>query len=202
MAKQLEEDAGGVCLFLQGASGDLSTNPTNAAGPAAFGKELAARVMAISKATVCTLLQPQSLQVREHAFTFGKRIDLGNPLVRTAFSLAFFKELVDFYERDYRDGIRPRLTTALLDGRLGFVGVSGEFFCSHALHLKKRVRLEHLLFLGYCNDYQQYFPTIEAIAEGGYGTEAQVSPVEIGAGERMMDQALMDLFEMRGKMRR
>ena len=108
-------------------------------------------------------------------------------------------EAIDFYEREYREGIRPHLTTALLDGRIGFVGVSGEFFCGHALSLKKRARLEHLLFLGYCNDYQQYFPTIEAAAEGGYGADSQVAPVEIGAGERMMDRALIDLYELRGK---
>jgi len=116
--------------------------------------------------------------------------------------MAFFKELIDFYEREYREGIKPTLTTTLVDERIGLVGVSGEFFCSHALHLKKRARLQHLLFLGYCNDYHQYFPTIEAIGEGGYGADAQVSPVEIGAGERIMDQALIDLLEMRGKIRK
>jgi hypothetical protein len=89
----------------------------------------------------------------------------------------------------------------LLDGRIGIVGVSGEFFCDHALHLKRRARLEHLLFLGYCNDYQQYFPTIQAVAEGGYGADATVSPVELGAGERVMDQALIDLLEMQGKIK-
>ena len=29
-----------------------------------------------------------------------------------------------------------------------------------------------------------------------------MSPVEIGAGERMMDQALIDLFQLRGKLRK
>ena len=51
--------------------------------------------------------------------------------------------------------------------------------------------------MGYCNDYQQYFPTIEVAAEGGYGTDF-VSPVEVGAGERIMDRALLRLFQMRG----
>src|SRR5262249_57212680 len=117
------------------------------------------------------------------------------------YNMAFFKELIDFYEREYREGIRPHLTTAILDGRIGFVGVSGEFFCSHSLSLKKRARLDHLLFLGYCNDYQQYFPTIEAAAEGGYGADPQVSPVEAGAGERMIDRALIHLYQMRGKVK-
>ena len=75
-----------------------------------------------------------------------------------------------------------------------------EFFSSHALNLKRRARLEHLFFLGYCNDYQQYFPTIEAAAEGGYGADPQVSPVEVGAGEKMMDRALIRLYRMRGRL--
>ena len=65
--------------------------------------------------------------------------------------------------------------------------------------LKRRARLEHLFFLGYCNDYQQYFPTIEAVAEKGYGTDPAVSPAEIGAGERIMDRALIHLYQMRGQ---
>ena len=114
--------------------------------------------------------------------------------------MAFFPGIIDFYEREYREGVRPHMTTALLDGRIGFVGVSGEMFTSHALQLKRRARLEHLLVFGYCNDYQQYFPTIEAAAEGGYGADPTVSPVEVGAGERVIDRALIRLYRMRGRL--
>ena len=79
---------------------------------------------------------------------------------------------------------------------------SGEFFCGHALALKRRARLGHLLFLGYCNDYHQYFPTIEAAAEGGYGTERYVGTAEVGAGERVMDRALVRLYQLRGALTR
>jgi neutral ceramidase len=202
LARIVEKKAGGVCLFLQGAAGDLSANPSKPGGPDAFGEELADKVLDLAKTITFDLRQPKSLQKREHDFTFEKRIDLTNPLIRAAVSLAFFKDIVDFYEREYREGVRPRLTTAILDERIGIVGVSGEFFCSHALQLKRRARLDHLLFLGYCNDYHQYFPTIEAIAEGGYGVEPQVSPAAIGAGERIMDQALIDLYKMRGKIKK
>jgi hypothetical protein len=128
-------------------------------------------------------------------------VDPSDPVVRALYNLAFFKELVDFYEAEYREGVRPRLTTAVLDGRIGIVGVSGEVFSGHALSLKKRARLEHLLFVGCCNDYHQYFPTIEAASEGGYGADPTVAVAEVGAGERMMDQALIDLYQMRGKLR-
>lgn len=202
LARKVEKEAGGVCLFLQGAAGDLSPNRKHGADADEFGEALANHVLTLSKAIRCELSQPKSLKVREHDFTFEKRFDISQPFVRAAFSMAFFKDLIDFYEREYREGIRPHLTTALLDERIGIVGVSGEFFCDHSLRLKNRARLDHLLFVGYCNDYQQYFPTIEAVAEGGYGADATVSPVEIGAGERIMDRALIDLLEMRGKIRK
>ena len=44
-----------------------------------------------------------------------------------------------------------------------------------------------------------YFPTIEAASEGGYGADPGVSFAEIGAGERMMDRALINIYLLLGK---
>lgn len=201
MAGLVEKETGAPCLFLQGAAGDLSPDSTRQRGDAdEYGKALGQEVLKLAKGVRCEALKKGTLQVEEDEFAFGSRVDLKNDAVKFAFSRAFFPELIAFYEREYREGIRPRLTTVLLDGRVGFVGVSGEFFCGHALALKRRARLEHVFFLGYCNDYHQYFPTIEAAAEGGYGADAPVSPAEVGAGERMMDRALIRLYRMRGRM--
>jgi hypothetical protein len=199
LAGLVEKETGVPCLFLQGAAGDLSANAGKEGGPQKFGQAVGRDVLKLAGTIRCTVGADTTLKVREHDFTFAKRLDLSDPLLRTALSLAFFKGIVDFYEREYREGVRPHLTTAVLDGKIGLVGVSGEFFCGHSISLKKRARLEHLLFLGYCNDYQQYFPTIEAAAEGGYGTEPTQSPAVVGSGERVIDQALIDLYELRGK---
>ncbi|MCX6625439.1 MAG: hypothetical protein NTY38_31140 [Acidobacteria bacterium] len=90
---------------------------------------------------------------------------------------------------------------ALLNGEIGVVGVSGEFFSAHAIRLRERARMKSLIFAGYSNGYHQYFPTIEAVAEGGYGADSRVSPVAVGAGEQMMDRALLWLYELRGQIR-
>lgn len=200
MAGLVEKETGVPCLFLQGASGDLSANAGAERGPERFGQALGREVLELTKRLRCAPLPKPTLQVAEDDFRFRSRVDFGSPVIRIMFIRAFFRELVDFYEREYREGIRPHLTTALLDGRIAFVGASGEFFCAHSLSLKRRARLEHVFFLGYCNDYQQYFPTIEAAAEGGYGADPQVSPVEVGAGEKMIDTALIHLWKMRGKL--
>src|SRR5439155_15150915 len=137
-------------------------------------------VLALVAKLRCTVGKKTSLEAREEDFQFKSRIDIGNAVVKTALTMAFYRDLIEFYEREYKEGVRPHLTVALLDGRIGLVGVSGEFFCGHSLNLKRRARLEHLFFLGYCNDYQQYFPTIEAAAEGGYGGDPPMSSAEPG----------------------
>jgi hypothetical protein len=199
MAALVEKETGAPCLFLQGAAGDLSPRPpADAADPDRFGRKLGREVLELARAGRCAAAEKPTIEVREEAFSFRCRMELGNPIVRAALGKAFFPGLISFYEREYRDGVRPHLTVALLDGRIGLVGVSGEFFSGHALQLKRRARLEHLLFVGYCNDYQQYFPTIESASEGGYGTEPPVSSAELGAGERIMDRALIHLYQLRG----
>src|SRR5262249_56910244 len=150
MAALIEQEAKTPCLFLQGAAGDLSPNPGEQRGPEAFGKAVGREALTLLKDLKCAPLQKDTLEVREDDFTFGSRLDLGNRAIRTMYDTAFFPALVAFYEREYRGGVRPHMTTALLDGRIGLVGVSGEFFCGHALSLKRRARLEHVFFLGYC----------------------------------------------------
>jgi neutral ceramidase len=199
LAREVEKATGAPCLFLQGAAGNQSVNPTGKRDPESFGKELAAEVLALARGLE-TEAVGKELKTHEEDFRFRCRVPLDNPIVFAALARAFFPELIAFYEREYRTGVRPHLSLALLDGKIAFVGVSGEFFSGHALSLKRRARLEHVFFLGYCNDYQQYFPTIESASEGGYGTEPYIAPAEIGAGERMMDRALIELYRMRGKL--
>jgi neutral ceramidase len=202
LAECIEKETKAPCLFLQGAAGDLSPNPpAGQETPEKFGRLLGTEVLAQIKGIRCDPLVKPTLTAKEEEFRFDCRVDVSNPVVKLALGKAFYPDLIAFFEREYQDGVRPRLTTALLDGRIGLVGVSGEFFCAHALHLKRRARLEHLFFLGYCNDYHQYFPTIEAAAEGGYGTEPWIAAAAIGSGEKVMDRALIHLWQMRGKLK-
>ena len=135
----------------------------------------------------------------EDRFKFTSRTDLSDPRVRAAFSGAFFPELIPNFVDEYADGVRPRLTVALLNGDIALVGASGEFFSNHSIRLKERARVKQLFFFGYCNGYHQYFPTIEAVSEGGYGADSTVSPVAVGAGEQMMNTGLIWIYQMLGK---
>lgn len=200
MRTHVEAATGSRCVFLQGAAGDLSTRRSPAAGtstPEGFGAELGRQVVRIYETIEVAVPESPSIGHREEELRFDLRVDLEDPLTYAMYCLAFFPGLIDTYVEEYRGGLRPNLTVAVLNGEIGIVGASGEFFCEHAMRLRSRARLQHMLFLGYCNGYHQYFPTIEAAAEGGYGADPEVSPAEVGAGERVMDRALFHLYDLR-----
>lgn len=201
MKATVEKEFGGTAIFMQGASGDMSINKGEHADHVGFGQALGREAVKLASSLQPAPVEKPSLVVREERFRFDSRSDLNNPLVRAAYSFAFFPELVANFTEEYADGIRPRLTVALLNGDIALVGASGEFFCQHAIRLRERTRVERLFFFGYCNGYHQYFPTIEAAAEGGYGADNQVAPVAVGAGEQLMNTALTWLYQMQGKLK-
>ena len=201
MKATIEKEQGGTAIFMQGASGDLSINKGVHGDHVGFGQALGREVVKLSSTLQPVVVEKPSLEVKEERFRFESRTDLSNPMVRIAYSAAFFPELVANFIDEYADGVRPRLTVALLNGDIALVGASGEFFCQHAIRLRERARAGQLFFFGYCNGYHQYFPTIEAAAEGGYGADSQVAPAEVGAGEQLMNTALMWLFQMQGKLK-
>ena len=201
MKATVEKDFGGIAIFMQGASGDLSINKGAHGDHLGFGQALGREVVKLAASLQPVVVDKPSLEVKEERFQFESRTDLSNPLVRVAYSVAFFPELVANFSDEYVDGVRPRLTVALLNGDIAMVGASGEFFCQHAIRLRERARTGQLFFFGYCNGYHQYFPTIEGAAEGGYGADSQVAPAAVGAGEKLMNTALMWLFQMQGKLK-
>jgi Neutral/alkaline non-lysosomal ceramidase, N-terminal len=198
MKAEVEKTTGARVIFMQGASGDQSVNAPNR-DHQAFGQSLAREVAKLAESLTAQEITSPSLEVKEDRFKFSSRTDLSNPLVRGVYEKAFFPELIPNYIDEYADGVRPRLTVALLNGEIALVGASGEFFCNHSIRLKERARVKQLFFFGYCNGYHQYFPTIEAVAEGGYGADNRVAPAAVGAGEQMMNTALMWIYQMQGK---
>jgi neutral ceramidase len=197
----VEKEMGATAVFMQGASGDQSVNAGTNSGYKAYGQALGREVIKLASSLTPSEIAHPSLVVKEDRFTFPSRTDLSNPAVRAAYSFAFFPELIPNYADEYAEGVRPRLTVALLNGEIALVGASGEFFSNHSIRLKERARVKQLFFFGYCNGYHQYFPTIEAVAEGGYGADNAVAPAAVGAGEQIMNSALTWIYQMLGKIK-
>jgi len=186
------------CVFMQGAAGDMSPN-RGSLDTKGYGEALGDHVVSLVQSIETKVPENPSIKAKVNRFVFSSRVDFHNKLLIAGFERAFFPELVANFVREYQNGIQPELTTVLLNGNLALVGGSGEFFCNHSNRLKQRAYLPHTLFFGYCNGHDMYFPTIEAASEGGYGGDPTVSPVEVGAGEAMMNQALVNIYTMLGK---
>lgn len=199
MQKRVEETLKTNCVFMQGAAGDMSPNRGELTGKQ-YGETLGDHVVALAKSVESKSPAKPSIQAKIDRFKFASRVDFNNSILVAMFASAFFPELVQNFAEEFAGGIEPELTTVLLNGNLALVGGSGEFFCNHSNRLKDRSYVQDTLFFGYCNGHHMYFPTIEAVSEGGYGADSTMSPAHIGAGEQMMNQALINIYTMLGKL--
>jgi len=200
LENKVESELATNCVFMQGASGDLSPNPSQDFREVqAYGEELAMHVLKLAESVETTVPEKPSVDGKVDRFLFKSRVDFSNPLISFAYEKAFFPALIHCFVEEHRDGVPAELNSILLNGNVALVGGSGEFFCNHSNRLKERSYIDHTFFFGYCNGHNLYFPTIEATSEGGYGADPSVSPVELGAGEKMMNQALINLYTMAGR---
>jgi hypothetical protein len=191
------------CVFMQGAAGDLSPNPADGRRePKSFGETLAEHVIALARSIKAETPAHPAVKGTVDTFRFKTRVDLSDPTVAGVFERSFFPEITHAYAKLYGESLAAELNTVLLNGEIALVGGSGEFFCNHANRLKARSYVKHTFFFGYCNGHSMYFPTIEAASEGGYGADPGVSLAELGAGERMMDKALLNIYRLQGKFAR
>jgi len=200
---KVEAELSTKCVFMQGAAGDMSPNP--GAGPwepKSFGEMVAGHVIALARSAKTETPSQPSVKGMVDTFHFKTRVDLKDRRVAGVFERSYFPEITRNYVKLYGESLATELNTVLINGELALVGGSGEFFCNHANRLKARSYVKHTLFFGYCNGHGMYFPTIEAASEGGYGADPGVSLAELGAGERMMDKALLNIYFLQGKFAR
>lgn len=196
----VEKELGAPCVFIQGAAGNLSPNPEpGVRGADGFGRALGLQVVDLAREMAGAPTIAPSIAVAHERHAFGTRVNLNSAVNLFIYGRAFFPELAKSFFREFADGMKPETTTAILGDELALVGLPGEPFCQHATRLRERADVSHALLFGYCNGHFLYFPTIEAAAAGGYGASPQMSPIELGAGETMLNQALIDLYRLQGK---
>jgi len=197
MALTVEEATGAPCIFIQGAAGDMSPSGHGADGYIELGQMIGRKVLEINEGIETAAPAHPSIQAMpEEKFSYETRIDLENPLIRGTFSQMFFPEILAMLEELPDNTIYPRLKTMILNRELALVGGSGEFFSALALHLKAESAAKKTLFVGYCNGHQMYFPTREAVEQGGYGADPAVSWVPPGAGEEIIEKAIENIAQL------
>jgi hypothetical protein len=225
MMAKVESAIGGQAMFVQGAAGDINpfwdkTAPADGGFEQmkAMGESLAAEVLRVRRALGAGGDVGRIAVVTE-TITLGPRWNLDDPAVEAAFRKNEFGWIFERYRQRFPLERDAEMSVVVLEparaassgaasgadagaeggARLAIGFFPGEFFVEHGLRWKRESRVKNTLFAGYTNGALGYFPTIRAAAEGGYGaTEATI--VEVGAGERLVSRALIDLYSLLGRL--
>jgi hypothetical protein len=190
-----------LCFFLQGGDGDI--NPNYAVTPLQqgaaelcerTGTELGRVVARVAQQIHTTADANPSLQFAQDAIRFRPRWDAHQ-------WLAADPQASDSIASKTQPEYQLDVTTVLLNKRIAFLAMPGEPFVDFQRDWRARCPTQDCFFLGYANGYYGYFPTISAASWGGYGASQASTWIQVGAGERMLDQALVRVFEMLGRLK-
>jgi neutral ceramidase len=202
---RVESEVGGQCMFVQGAAGDINpfwdkTPPREGAFEemTKMGEAIAREAIRV-RSGIKNLESSPQLSIEVQNVPLGKRWDLESAEVQSALKSRYGEAVLKRYMQRYSGDLVAEIHTVTIGEGLAIAGFPGEFFVEHGLNLKKRSPVKDTIFAGYCNGLLGYFPTIKAATEGGYGA-AENTIVEVGAGERLVDLAIIQLYEQTGKL--
>ncbi len=172
---------GAICLFVQGGAGDINPyrdkEPVSGQGFQAvdeMGQALAKQVVAVAAAK-------------------------GRPVSGSLQTVSEITEVASRWKP--AEKIPIGWTAGAIGDALCFVALPGEPFVEHQITLRAKAECGDALMFGYSYSaggvWAGYLPTIRAAVEGGYGADYNTT-VEVGAPERLVDRAVVKLFQMRG----
>jgi len=202
----VEKSLGGNAesFFVQGAPGDI--NPYYANMPIAqdaiklrdwTGERLGQEAARVAKSIHTQSDPAASIDFREETMHFKLRWD------PEQFHAALLKTLgpktLELMGSPITPVIDARVTTVLIDKQIAIASVPGEAFVYFQENWRAQCPVPTALFFGYTNGYHGYFPTIRAASRGGYGAASASTWVEVGAGERIVDWAVIQTYQMLGR---
>ncbi len=203
MAEVVQQALGGkaLCFYLQGGAGDI--NPTHAVsslpqGAGEFcrqaGTELGDAAAQVARRIQTSVSAAPSLQVAEDTVLLRPR---WNAKKWKAARPEEAEAVAQYTQPQYEAPV----TTVLINREIALVALPGEPFVEFQMQWRARCPVPDCLFLGYSDAELDYFPTIRAASWGGYGASHSSTWVEVGAGERMLDRALIRVYEMLGRLK-
>ena len=187
LARRIERELdGATCLFVQGGAGDI--NPYLDKQPIAQGGFGEAEKMGNALA--------------EEALKVARRL---KPVANTNSRLRAASEVVEFRDRwDAKKSVHAGLTTLLINHDIAIATMPGEPFVDFQIALRDKSEIANTFLFGYTysagGEWVGYIPTIRAAAEGGYGAGYNTR-IEVGAGEAMVDRAIVNLYALLGKLK-
>jgi hypothetical protein len=171
---------GAMCLFVQGGAGDI--NPYRDKQPVADHGFDAVQEMgdALGKQVVSALARSRAVSG----------------------ALKTYSETLNVKNRwNPNETVPIGWTAGAFGDSLCFAALPGEPFVEHQLTFREKAECTDAMLFGYSYSvagvWAGYIPTILASVEGGYGADYNTT-VEVGTGERLIDRAVMKIFELRG----
>jgi neutral ceramidase len=177
---------GALCLFTQGGAGDI--NPYLDKQPVAengFGEA-----------------EKMGNALAEEALKVARKL---KPAANDKASLRAAAEVVEFRDRwDAQKTVKAGLTSLLINNDIAIATMPGEPFVDLQIALRDKSEISNTFLFGYTfsagGEWIGYVPTIRAAADGGYGAGYNTR-IEAGAGEAMIDRAIVNFFKLQGKLK-
>lgn len=176
-----------TCIFIQGAGGDI--NPLMMARGddrdqdfevvQAMGESLAAEV--------------------QRAMSFIKDVaGVSNSFASSSFQTEFRNRW------DPKQELTLGVTSLLINDQIAVITLPGEPFHEFQVDFRNKSNVQHSFLFGYCcngpYDWPRYLPDLLSAARGGYGA-SDTTLAEVGAGERLVNQGLVQLFTLQGRLK-
>ena len=185
MQSKVEADWKGVqTMFVQGGAGDINPLFMARKGIEAEDFEVTRKMGELLAA-----------EVLKAAKTIATKVP-AKPSIVSASNLLTLK---DRWEPD--KALEIGISTVLINGEIGIAATAGEVFHKLQVDWKTGADVPYPLFYGYTyssgGQWAGYIPDLRSAAYGGYGADASTR-VEIGAGEKVLEQHRMNLFRLRG----
>ena len=113
--------------------------------------------------------------------------------------------IMKFADRwDKSKSLNVGITTVLINREIAIAAMPGEPMHKLQETWKTQADVAYPLFYGYTyssgGEWPAYIPDLKSAAYGGYGADVSTH-IEIGAGERIMQQHLINLYQLLGMWR-
>ena len=129
-------------------------------------------------------------------------VKTAQPCARAGDGIRARSEVLTFQQRWEKDKqIEAGITTVLINRDIAIAAVPGEPFHKLQTMWKAQADVPVALFFGYTystgTNWPGYIPDLRSAAYGGYGADT-TTRIEPGAGERIMERHVINLYGLRG----
>ena len=183
--EQLEDDV--MCVFIQGAGGDI--NPLFLA-------------RGDDRSTDFGLVERMGSMLAKEVL---RALSLIGDAPGRSEEVACLSSEDSFRHRfEAHETLTLGVSTLLINDDIGIITMPGEPFHSFQREIRRKSNVPHMYLFGYCcngaYDWPSYLPDLTSAARGGYGA-SDTTKAEVGSGERLVNDGLVQLYKLQGRLK-